>query len=260
MSRPMWDPPHGERPYGERVYAHEVPHAATPRAAFSLRVVIGGWVMCYAIATLLQIALVALFNVPADGDDQPSWFLLAGALTLWVPFIVLLVVVSQRSGTGNVVADYRARFRLTDLWGLPIGVLSQLLLVGLVTWPFREWFPDTFSTSEVEDRARNLYDSATGIWLVVLFIVVVLGAPVVEELVYRGFIQAGLQGRFNDIAALVVTAVWFTVIHGRVAEFPGLFAFALVLGTCYLVTKRLGLPFVAHLAFNATGLALLALT
>jgi membrane protease YdiL (CAAX protease family) len=112
----------------------------------------------------------------------------------------------------------------------------------------------------VEDRARNLYDSATGIWLVVLFIVVVLGAPVVEELVYRGFIQAGLQGRFNDIAALVVTAVWFTVIHGRVAEFPGLFAFALVLGTCFLVTKRLGLPFVAHLAFNATGLALLALT
>ncbi|NDH45239.1 MAG: CPBP family intramembrane metalloprotease, partial [Actinobacteria bacterium] len=66
----------------------------------------------------------------------------------------------------------------------------------MVTWPFREWFPDTFSTSEVEDRARNLYDSATGIWLVVLFIVVVLGAPVVEELVYRGFIQAGLQGRF----------------------------------------------------------------
>ncbi|MEY3574871.1 MAG: hypothetical protein RLZZ88_14, partial [Actinomycetota bacterium] len=54
----MWDPPFGERPYGERVYAHEVPHATTPRAAFSLRVVIGGWVMCYAIATLLQLALV----------------------------------------------------------------------------------------------------------------------------------------------------------------------------------------------------------
>ncbi|MEY3575847.1 MAG: hypothetical protein RLZZ88_990, partial [Actinomycetota bacterium] len=105
-----------------------------------------------------------------------------------------------------------------------------------------------------------LYDSANGIWLVVLFVIVVLGAPIVEELVYRGFLQAGLQGRFNDIVALVVTAVWFTVVHGRVAEFPGLFAFALVLGTCFLVTKRLGLPFVAHLAFNATGLALLALT
>ncbi|MFM8416122.1 MAG: lysostaphin resistance A-like protein, partial [Actinomycetota bacterium] len=147
-----------------------------------------------------------------------------------------------------------------DLWGVPIGVLSQVLLVGLVTWPFREWFPDTFDPAKVEDRARSLYDSAQGPWLIVLGFIVVLGAPFVEELVYRGFIQTGLQSRINDIAALLATAMLFAGIHGRVAELPGLFTFALILGVTLQMTRRLGMPILAHLAFNATGLAFLALT
>ncbi|MFZ9795030.1 MAG: type II CAAX prenyl endopeptidase Rce1 family protein, partial [Ilumatobacteraceae bacterium] len=56
------------------------------------------------------------------------------------------------------------------------------------------------------------------------------------------------------------TAAWFAGIHGRVAELPGLFSFALVLGIAFHMTRRLGMSVIAHLAFNATGLAFLALT
>jgi membrane protease YdiL (CAAX protease family) len=174
--------------------------------------------------------------------------------------LVLLFLFTRRAGTGVFRDDLSFRFRMVDLWGVPIGVLSQVLLVGLVTWPFRTWFPDTFNVDNVEDRARSLYDSAQGPWLVVLALIVVLGAPLVEELVYRGFLQRGLQSRINDVVAIVVTAAWFAGIHGRVAELPGLFAFALVLGIAFHMTRRLGMSVIAHLAFNATGLAFLALT
>lgn len=260
MSRPTWDPPFGERPYGERVFAHEVPHAATPRPRYTLAWVIGGWIAAYAAATALQVLLVEVFDISPDAESQPDWFLLAGAVTLWVPQVVLLFVFSRRAGTGSFVRDHRLQFRLVDCWGIPIGVLSQVLLVGLVTWPFREWFPETFDPQKVEDRARSLYDSAQGVWLIVLAFVVVIGAPLVEELVYRGFLQAGLQSRLNDVVALLLTAAWFAAVHGRVAELPGLFSFALVLGIMFQMTRRLGMPVVAHLAFNATGLAFLALT
>ena len=260
MSKPTWDPPFGERPYGERIFAHEVPHAATPRARYTFAWVIGGWIAAYAVATALQALIISVFDVSEDVSSQPDWFLLAGALTLWVPQLALLFLFSKRAGSGSFARDHRLQFRPTDLWGVPIGVLSQVVLVGLVTWPFRVWFPDTFDPQKVEDRARSLYDSAQGPWLVVLGLVVVLGAPFVEELVYRGFVQAGLQSRINDVVALVFTAMWFAGVHGRVAELPGLFAFALVLGVAFQMTKRLGMPVVAHLAFNATGLAFLALT
>lgn len=259
MSRPGWDPPFGERPFGERVFAHEVPHAATSRPRYTLGWLIGGWIAAYVVATVLQAALITIFNVSDDVESRPSWFLLAGALCLWVPQIALLLIFSRRAGTGRFRDDLGLRFRPVDLWGVPIGVLSQVLLVGLVTWPFREWFPDTFDPADVEQRARSLYDSARGVWLVVLGVIVVVGAPLVEELLYRGFLQSGLQSRFNDAVVVVIVATWFAGVHGRVAELPGLLSFALVLGVTFHLTKRLGMPVVAHLAFNATGLAFLAL-
>jgi membrane protease YdiL (CAAX protease family) len=260
VSRPNWDPPFGERPYGERVFAHEVPHATTPRPRYTLGWVIGGWLAAYAAATAIQATLIYWFDITQDVGSQPDWFLLASALSLWLPQIALLVIFSRRAGGGSFFDDYRLRFRLTDLWGVPIGVLSQVVLVGAVTWPFRVWFPDTFDPARVEERARSLFNSAQGVWLVVLGFIVVLGAPLVEELVYRGFIQSGLQSRIHDVAAIIITAAGFAAVHGRVAELPGLFSFALVLGITFHMTKRLGMPLLAHLAFNATGLAFLALT
>jgi membrane protease YdiL (CAAX protease family) len=62
------------------------------------------------------------------------------------------------------------------------------------------------------------------------------------------------------VIAILITAAWFAAIHGRVAEMPGLFTFALVLGIAFHMTRRLGMSVIAHLAFNATGLAFLALT
>jgi membrane protease YdiL (CAAX protease family) len=41
-------------------------------------------------------------------------------------------------------------------------------------------------------------------------------------------------------------------------EIPGLFVVGLVLGACALFTLRLGLGVVSHMAFNATGLVLVA--
>jgi hypothetical protein len=153
-----------------------------------------------------------------------------------------------------VVTDYRITFAWGDLWGIPLGIASQFLLVTAVTYPLTKLFPDQFSAEEVEKRARELADAASGGWIVVLFLVVVIGAPVVEEIVYRGLLQQGLERSINPKVALVVTAAIFAAIHLQPVEFPGLFAFALVLGWGYQKTQRLGLSIITHMAFNACGL------
>ena len=195
----------------------------------------------------------------AESGSEPVWVIALSALALWVPFVAMLVIFSQQFGTKNFVRDYFFKFRWVDLLGVPLGVASQLVLVNLVYWPLREFFPDTFSSEQIEDRARDLYERADGPWLIVLVVIVVIGAPFVEELVYRGFIHGTLRSTMNSAVALVVAAMWFTAIHLAPVEYPGLFAFALVLGLSFHVTKRLGMPIVAHMAFNATGLILVSL-
>ena len=225
------------------------------------------WVGCYFTAVVLSVAVMSITGSTstsgassnAVNDSPTTWVLALSALGLWLPFVFMLRWVARRAGI-----DFRQyfgmRFATTDWLGIPLGIFCQVVLMNVVNWPLNKWFPDTFNPQRIETRARDMVDAAHGAWFIVLFVVVVVGAPLVEELVYRGFIQGGLQSQIGSTWALIITAAWFTVVHLEPIEFPGLFAFAIVLGLCYRRTQRVGLSMVTHLAFNATGLLLVTLS
>ena len=220
------------------------------------------WIGCYLAAIVLTVVVTssAVSGTNNNATENPTTFVVAlSALGLWLPFVFMLRWVARRAGT-----DFRTyfglRFAKIDWLGVPLGVFCQVVLMNVVNWPLNKWFPETFNPERIETRARDLVDNAQGAWFIVLFVVVVIGAPFVEELVYRGFIQGGLQTRIGSTWALIITSAWFAVVHMEPIEFPGLFAFAIVLGLCYRRTQRLGLSITTHLAFNATGLLLVALS
>ena len=196
----------------------------------------------------------------AGAEVVPTWVLALSALTLWGPYVGALLWVSKRNGTGGFIQDFALRFQARDLWGIPLGMASQLLLVVLVTLPFQWMFPSLFNKEAVEKRANDLFDAAQGGWIVLLIVVVIICAPLVEEIVYRGFIQHNLAVAYGARISLLLASFWFAAVHLQLAEFPGVFAFALVLGLCFSRTKRLGLSIVTHVSFNATALTVMALT
>ena len=242
MTQAPWPPPSVE---------HKSKHS--PLSVFLL------WFGCYLAAGVLSFIL-PLSGSDTNTEDNPTTLVVAlSALALWLPFVVMLRWVARRTGT-----DFRTyfglRFAKIDWLGIPLGVFCQVILMNVINWPLNKWWPKTFNPERIETRARDLVDAAQGAWFIVLFIVVVIGAPLVEELVYRGFIQGGLQNRIGSTWALIIASAWFTIVHLEPIEFPGLFAIALVLGLCYRRTQRLGLSIVTHLAFNATGLLLVVLS
>ena len=180
----------------------------------------------------------------------PTWVLALSALTLWGPFVGVLFWTSKHRGSGNIVQDFSLSFQAKDLWGVPLGIACQLLLVVLVTLPFQWLFPSLFNSEAVEKRANDLFDAAHGAWMVLLVVIVVICAPLVEEIVYRGFIQHNLGVAYGARISVLLASFWFAAVHLQLAEFPGLFAFALVLGVCFSRTKRLGLSIVTHISFN----------
>ena len=218
------------------------------------------WLITWIAGNLVGATLIAATGY-TSATDAPVWVTMVLAVGLWAPMLVGMWVLADRSGRNRVgrhsfVDEYGLRFKPVDLVGIPVGVLSQLVVLRLVYWPLERGWPDIFSRSRVERNARDLYDRAHGGWLVGLVVVVVIGAPIVEELMYRGLLQGAAVRRLNEAVAVVVVAAFFALIHFRWVEFPGLFAFGLILGACAMRTRRLGMGIAAHMAFNATGLLL----
>ena len=106
-------------------------------------------------------------------------------------------------GTGDFVDDYRLRFRPVDLVGVPIGVLTQLVLVPLVYLPLEAIWDQTFTDDQLSENAEKLVDRAHGCTMVLLVLMVCVGAPIVEELVYRGLLQGSFAARVAGYLAVL---------------------------------------------------------
>jgi membrane protease YdiL (CAAX protease family) len=214
----------------------------------------GVWALAWLGGSLvLALPFVVAFDIPEGGSFSiPQLGVLA--LVSWAAFILALVVVSRRAGTGDFTTDFAVSARWVDLAAAPAGVFAQLAVVPALYWPLQQWWPDTFSDAKLEERAVELVDRAGGVNTVLLALVVVVGAPIVEELVYRGLIQRSLATVVPKWPALLLAAIWFAAIHLAPVETPGLFVAGLLFGGCVTLTGRLGPAMVAHAAFNAAGL------
>ncbi|MFM7044181.1 MAG: lysostaphin resistance A-like protein [Ilumatobacteraceae bacterium] len=220
---------------------------------------VAGWMAAWVGSGLSATALLIAAGVANDGDASPSvGWLAASAVVQWAALLAVTVYLVRRHGSGRLTADLGLRMRPIDLLGIPAGVVAQVGLVPLVYAPLRAVWPGTFDTDEIERRARDLWESAQGGGAVLLVAIVVLGAPLVEEVVYRGLLQSSFSARLGRLAGWAIGAALFAVIHLQAVEIPGLLVAGLVFGAGLLLTGRLGASVLAHMAFNAAGLVLVA--
>ena len=213
---------------------------------------VGAWVAAQLVSSVILLAL-------GDGETsaEASFGVLAVALGgAWAAYVIGMWVASQRAGSGSMIADYGIGFRWVDLAGLGVGAGAQLVLIRVVYLPLEALWPGTFTEDRLTENAQDLVDRAGGASTLLLFAVVVIGAPVVEELFYRGLLQRSLADRVNEGVVLVAVAAVFAAVHFRPIEYPGLFVFGLVLGWAALRTRRLGPAITIHVGFNLTGLLL----
>lgn len=213
------------------------------------------WLVGALLSSVLIVSLGAAFVDDFDADDlTPIPLLFTANLAVWASYLTMMWWLSNQRGTGDPVADYRLQFRPIDLIGLPIGAVTQLVALPLLYWPMRELWPDTFNEDALSENAKDLVDRASGIGIALLIVMVLVAAPLVEELVYRGLLLGGLSTRLRAEVAIVASAAIFALIHFRPVEYPGLFVAGLVFAGCATYSGRLGMAVAAHLGFNAIGL------
>ena len=224
------------------------------RANVPVGVAFGVWAGCWMLGNLVAGAAVAAANPSGRVADGPTWVLGLAASLGWLPLLVAVGVLGRRFGSGRVDRDFGLSWKRSDLLGVPIGIAVQVAVIPVLYLPLRAVWPSVFTDSALQDNARTLVDQAHGAWIVLLVAVVAIGAPLVEELVFRGLLQQSLARRIPPQWAVPAIAVLFAAIHFRPIEFPGLLVFGLVLGAAAWRTGRLGMGVLAHVAFNVTAL------
>lgn len=217
----------------------------TPARRVRLRHVALGYVAAVLTSTLTAAAALA-----AGADDDGLVVLLAGQAGFWAVLVASVLLVRRAAPATDVAVRVTGR----DLAvGVPAGIVAQVVVLPLLYLPI-QWLAGDL---DVEGAARDLLDRGGGAGLAVLAIALVVVAPVVEELFFRGLLLGALRARMRDRYAVVVSAVIFGATHFQPLQFPGLAAAGLLFAALTVRTGRLGAAIAAHAAFNAVTVAFL---
>jgi hypothetical protein len=179
-----------------------------------------------------------------------------GALAVWIGLGGWAVLASRRKGYGTLRADYKYSFEWYDLLiglgGAFVAFLLQIAIGLLATATGNQ--PDSNTAPITEAKG------SPG-WVVVVGVVVGIGAPLVEELFFRGLTYGALERRFNRWVALFGSTVIFGLLHlqpttnglGLVFLILQITAIGLVLGVLRLITNRCGASVVTHMIVNTVA-------
>jgi hypothetical protein len=91
--------------------------------------------------------------------------------------------------------------------------------------------------------------------MVILFLAAAVMAPLVEELLFRGYLQTSLKHHVGGTWAILVSALIFSLVHMQPLAIPGLFALGAAFGYIYDRTGSLKTNILLHLANNALAVA-----
>lgn len=205
-----------------------------------------GFFLVTFLAQAAMITLVRLMNtrLGTDFDLSDSGV----SMFLWaVPMYLIAFPASA------------AMFRLIPKCGAPqkqpwgMGKLSACLVVamgiglagGLVGRLVELLKPLNDGGSQLEDMISH-----SPIWMNVLVIVIM--APIVEELFFRKLLMDRMLG-FGEMPAIFMSGLMFGLAHGNFSQFFYAFGLGLMFAYIYAKTGKVGYTIACHMIFNFLG-------
>lgn len=102
--------------------------------------------------------------------------------------------------------------------------------------------------------APSNQEMGRGLWTALMLI---LFAPVLEELICRGVVLTSLRNRYGTVAAWILSSLFFGVLHLQPLLVVNAFVIGLILGFIYIVTDSLWAAIILHALNNALAYVLL---
>lgn len=212
---------------------------------WSLLILFGGFII------LVQVAKQAQWQL-----NGPIWtLLLTNIIYLYFLLWVMQRFTSLRVNVKQVVGRLPNHYKWLPTAGLVIAVLLFSLSAFLLSfWLLSFVAPrvvEAILNVNAQSAAARSSNSVLGTVLSGITIVVV--APLVEELIFRGVLLQRWAMKWGIRTSLIVSSVVFGVLHANVL---GLTMFGLIMGLLYIKTRTLLVPIACHALNNALALSM----
>lgn len=235
------------------------------------------WILCTFVVFFTQgafasLAISALASLAKSNSDLAQAIAgLVGATAGAAAGILLLRLLVNSTPLPSSATGLGLRVRPRDIL---IGILALLAAYPIVQATFTVAAAiSTLITGAspqpiAHETLRTIQASPSPLVITLLALVAVLGAPIVEEVLFRVFLQtAALRITRSAWASILITSALFALVHlgGGVQNSEAhvlapLFVLGAAMGVAYERTRRIAVPIAMHMAFNAINLLILFLT
>lgn len=252
----------------------------TPRdkwMAIGKMILLSAWTLGVMFGLEFALAYLSIWIFGAETMQQTVWSTIYSGCFYCLAFVVLLFVTPKLLDLWNIVRDkgdkhkklvkhkIAGRVELglkglptwTDIGLAPVGFIVAMILATAATAIFQV-FP-WFDAEETQELIFSNY--VVGFDRMLVFLVLVVVAPIAEELIFRGWFYGKLREilhgklpvRWAMCLAIFVTSLVFAVMHGQWNVGVVVFMMSVVMCSLREITGTIYAGMLVHMLKNAVA-------
>ena len=222
------------------------------------------WAFCSIVASQLIVGIIMglFFSIETLNTPVMSGIysvISYGLALLLIIFVPPRVAEKLKKGGEKTMATSREELGLNglptwvDLLIAPIVfIVSTLLAIGLVQ--LFSVFP-WFNAEQVQSTGFTPYMNMGE--KVIAFLVLVVAAPIVEEIIFRGWLYGKLRAKLNAVTSIIIVSVLFGIMHFQWNVGVNVFALSVVLCGLREITGTIYAGILTHMIKNGVAFYLL---
>jgi len=149
------------------------------------------------------------------------------------------------------------RFVKVKLINLDIGLVVLLgITMNLLTTSLVGLYLLSFPSKVDMTQTSKLLEPLMGGNIMISILVIVIIAPIFEEIVFRGIILNDFKKAVSVKSAIIIQALLFGVFHMNLLQGVYTFILGIVLGLVYVKYRSIWVPIILHGAFNLTAISI----
>lgn len=185
-------------------------------------------------------------------SQQTYILLIASPLTILV-FSIFLRILNRREPGYLLKRPVSFGEQLNGIF-IAVGAIGAttliLIAIQFLSESFAFW---SGHWSNYLQLTESLTDSSNVLLQILAFVILV---PIAEELIFRGVVVGELKRVFPDWVTILVSGVFFAIIHMNVVQSSYVLLAGIVLGAIYVWSGSLWMVILIHAVFNFLGSSL----